>query len=77
MKARGHKIFPIMTLWGLYVAMETRVLFWSGPKHNSANLILTHMMLQMKIHFQFLFNLYPHIYKSIDGFEFWSDPIID
>ena len=24
---------PIITLWGLYVAMETRVLIQSGPKH--------------------------------------------
>ena len=28
----GHKIFPIITLWELSVAMETRVLIRSGPK---------------------------------------------
>ena len=28
----GHKIFPIITLWELSVAMETRVLIRSNPK---------------------------------------------
>ena len=29
--------FPIITLWELSVAMETRVLIQSGPKPNAAN----------------------------------------
>ena len=33
----GHKVFPITTLWELSVAMETRVLIWSGPKPNGVN----------------------------------------
>ena len=28
----GHNIFPIISLWELSVAMETRVLIRSGPK---------------------------------------------
>ena len=31
-----YKIFPIITLWELPVAMETRVLIRSGPKPNAA-----------------------------------------
>ena len=31
----GHKIFPIITLWELSVAMETRVLIQSSPKPNA------------------------------------------
>ena len=34
-KKRRH-LFPIITLWELSVAMETRVLIWSGPKPNAA-----------------------------------------
>ena len=33
----GHKVFPIITLWELSVAMETRVLVQSGPKSNAVN----------------------------------------
>ena len=29
-------VFPIITLWELSVAMETRVPIRSGPKHNAA-----------------------------------------
>ena len=32
-----HKIFPIITLWELSVAMETRVLIRSCPKPNAVN----------------------------------------
>ena len=32
----GHKIFPIITVWLLPVAMETRVLIRSGPKPYAA-----------------------------------------
>ena len=34
---KNGKIFPIITLWELSVAMETRVLIRSCPKPNSAN----------------------------------------
>ena len=37
MGARGHKIFPIITLWELSVAMETRVLIRSYQKPNAVN----------------------------------------
>ena len=33
----AHKIVSNITLWKLSVAMETRVLVWSGPKPNAAN----------------------------------------
>ena len=33
----GHKIYPIITLWELSVAMETRVLIRSYPKPNAVN----------------------------------------
>ena len=32
----GHNIFPIITLWELSVAMDTRVAIRSGPKPNAA-----------------------------------------
>ena len=32
----GHNIFPIVTLWELSVAMDTRVPIRSGPKPNAA-----------------------------------------
>ena len=34
--ARVHNIFPIITLWELSIAMETRVPNQSGPKPNAA-----------------------------------------
>ena len=37
MSKSGHKIFPIITLWELSVAMETRVLIRSSPKPNAVN----------------------------------------
>ena len=33
----GHNIFPIITLWELSVAMETRVPILPGPKPNAIN----------------------------------------
>ena len=33
----GHNIFPIITLWELFVAMETRVPILPGPKPNAIN----------------------------------------
>ena len=33
----GHKVFPIITLWELSVARETRVLIRSGPKPNGVD----------------------------------------
>ena len=32
----GHNILPIITLWELSVAMDTRVPIRSGPKPNAA-----------------------------------------
>ena len=34
-RKRGDAVFPIITLRELSVAMETRVLIWSGPKPNA------------------------------------------
>ena len=34
--ASVHNIFPIITLWELSVAMDTRVPIGSGPKPNAA-----------------------------------------
>ena len=34
-RKRGDAVFPIITLWELSVAMETRVLIQSGPKPNA------------------------------------------
>ena len=34
-RKRGDAVFPIITLWELSVAMETRVLIRSGPKPNA------------------------------------------
>ena len=36
-EGNGHKIFPIITLLELSVAMETRVLIRSGQKPNASN----------------------------------------
>ena len=36
LKAHNHKNFPIITLWELLVAMDTRVLIRSGPKPNAS-----------------------------------------
>ena len=36
-RRRFFQVFPIITLWELSVAMETRVLIRSGPKPNAAN----------------------------------------
>ena len=35
--ARVDNIFPIITLWELFVAMETRVPILPGPKPNEIN----------------------------------------
>ena len=44
-RKRDDALFPIITLWELFVAMETRVLIWSAPK---CSLFPTPMMLQIK-----------------------------
>ena len=36
-RVHGHNIFPIITLWELFVAMETRVPILPGPKPNAIN----------------------------------------
>ena len=37
MSQQCHNIFPIITLWELFVAMETRVPILPGPKSNAIN----------------------------------------